>query len=126
MLRSYRFSIVHAPRDYLDFFERSNRSRSTYCFSALSYGPRHRRGTDLIQHHGRGLTAKIIALSAYEHGQNAAKRGKHLQACPFDTGTMEWRQWREGFLSVARPNEPEGRIKARRGPAFCKPILFDR
>ena len=59
---------------------------------------------NLIQHRGRGLTAKIITLSADEHGQNAAKRGKHLQACPFDTGTMGWRQWREGFLSILRPD----------------------
>ena len=59
--------------------------------------------SNLIQHHRRGLTAKVTTLSAYEHGQNAAKRGKHLQACPFDTGTMEWRQWRESFLSVTRP-----------------------
>jgi len=58
---------------------------------------------NLIQHHGGGLTAKVTTLSACEHGQNAAKRGKHLQACPFDTGTMEWRQWRDGFLSVTRP-----------------------
>ncbi len=56
-----------------------------------------------IQRRGRGLTAKVTTLSVYEHGQNAPKRGKHLQACPFDTGTIEWRQWREGFLSVIRP-----------------------
>jgi len=35
---------------------------------------------NLIQRHGRGLTAKITKLSAYEHGQNAATRRKHLQA----------------------------------------------
>ena len=39
-------------------------------------------------------------LSAYEHGQNAARRGKHVQACPFDAGTVEWRQWRDGFRAV--------------------------
>ena len=71
---------------------------------------RYRRGRamvaapNLIQHHGRGLTAKVTTLSTYDHGQNAAKRGKHLQACPFDTGTMEWRRWREGFLSITRPD----------------------
>ena len=54
---------------------------------------RYRRGRamvaapNLIQHHGRGLTAKVTTLSTYDHGQNAAKRGKHLQACPFDTGS---------------------------------------
>jgi hypothetical protein len=58
---------------------------------------------NLIRNHRRGLTAKVTTLSAYDHGQNAAKRGKHLQARPFDTGTMEWRQWQEGFLSVTRP-----------------------
>lgn len=75
---------------------------------------------NLIQHHGRGLTAKVTTPSADEHGQNAAKRGKHLQACPFDTGTMEWRQWRKGFLSVTRP---ELNQKAVSNPvehaAFC-------
>jgi hypothetical protein len=55
---------------------------------------------NLIQRHRHGFTAKTITLSAYEHGQNAAKRSKHLQACPFDTGTMGWRQWRGGFLSA--------------------------
>jgi hypothetical protein len=55
--------------------------------------------TNSIQRYGTGLTAKIIMLSAFEHGQNAARHGKHLQACPFDTGTMEWRQWRDGFLA---------------------------
>jgi hypothetical protein len=61
---------------------------------------------NLIKGHGRRFTAKITTLSADEHGQNAAKRGKHLQACPFDTGTMEWRQWREGFLSVRAQSNP--------------------
>src|SRR6516225_136585 len=37
-------------------------------------------------------------ISAYEHGWNAARRGKHIQACPFDAGTAEWRAWRDGFL----------------------------
>jgi hypothetical protein len=36
-------------------------------------------------------------ISAYEHGRTAAKHGKHIQACPFDTGTPEWREWRKGF-----------------------------
>jgi hypothetical protein len=36
-------------------------------------------------------------ISAYEHGRNAARHGKHIQACPFDTGTAEWREWRDGF-----------------------------
>ena len=54
-----------------------------------------------IRRCGPTLTAKITTLSAYEHGQNAARRGKHLQACPFDTGTIEWGQWRDGFLTVA-------------------------
>jgi hypothetical protein len=36
-------------------------------------------------------------ISAYEHGRTAAKHGKHIQACPFDSGTPEWREWRKGF-----------------------------
>jgi hypothetical protein len=45
-------------------------------------------------------------ISAYEHGRNAAKHAKHIQACPFDTGTPEWREWRAGFcaLSQISPN----------------------
>jgi hypothetical protein len=27
--------------------------------------------------------------SAYEQGRKAAQRSKHIQACPFDTGTVE-------------------------------------
>jgi len=37
-------------------------------------------------------------ISAYEHGWSAARRGKHIQACPFDAGTAEWQEWRNGFL----------------------------
>ena len=66
---------------------------------------RYRRGRSAapnsIRRYGPTVTAKITTLSAYEHGQNAARRGKHLQACPFDTGTIEWGQWRDGFLTVA-------------------------
>ena len=46
-------------------------------------------------------------ISAYEHGRHAAQHAKHIQACPFDTGTPEWREWRKGFAtSWLRP--PEG------------------
>ena len=37
--------------------------------------------------------------SAYEHGQNTAWGGKHIQACPFDAGTLQWREWRDGFMA---------------------------
>ncbi len=37
-------------------------------------------------------------ISAYDHGWSAARRGKHIQACPFDAGTAEWQEWRNGFL----------------------------
>jgi hypothetical protein len=36
-------------------------------------------------------------ISAYKHGRHAAQNTKHIQACPFDTGTPEWRDWRKGF-----------------------------
>ena len=36
-------------------------------------------------------------ISAYEHGRTAALDGKHIQACPFDTNTPEWREWRTEF-----------------------------
>jgi hypothetical protein len=38
-------------------------------------------------------------ISAYEHGGNAARHGKHIQACPFDSGTTQWREWRSGFIA---------------------------
>ena len=41
-------------------------------------------------------------ISAYEHGRNAAKYAKHIQACPFDTGTTEWREWRAGFHGLSQ------------------------
>jgi hypothetical protein len=40
-------------------------------------------------------------ISAYQHGRNAARHGRHIQACPFDTGTCEWHEWRDGFLLSA-------------------------
>ena len=40
-------------------------------------------------------------ISAYEHGWNAARRSKHIQACPYDAGTAEWQEWRDGFLLSA-------------------------
>jgi hypothetical protein len=49
-------------------------------------------------------------ISAYEHGRTAAQHGKHIQACPFDTGTPEWREWRQGFYdeSVIHPEGLQG------------------
>ena len=38
-------------------------------------------------------------ISAYEHGGNAARHGKHIQACPFNSGTTQWREWRSGFIA---------------------------
>jgi hypothetical protein len=37
-------------------------------------------------------------MTAFEHGARAFKRGKHLQANPFDFGTTEWREWRTGYI----------------------------
>jgi hypothetical protein len=34
-------------------------------------------------------------ISAYEHDRHAAQHGKHIQDCPSDTGTPEWREWRK-------------------------------
>ena len=43
--------------------------------------------------------------TVYQHGRNAAQHGKHIQACPFDTDSPEWREWRNGFCdeSVKSP-----------------------
>jgi hypothetical protein len=40
-------------------------------------------------------------ITAYEHGQNEARPGKHVQANPFDCGTNDWVEWRNGYISVA-------------------------
>ena len=54
--------------------------------------------------------------SAYEHGWNAARRGKHIQACPFDSGTAEWQQWRDGFIISARRRMQEASAIMRGAP----------
>jgi hypothetical protein len=77
---------------------------------------------------GTGLTM----ISAYEHGRNAARHAKHIQACPFDTGTAEWREWRAGFcaLSQTLPNSshklamaPQRRPRSLRGARACQSPL---
>ena len=62
-------------------------------------------------------------ISAYEHGRNAAKHAKHIQACPFDTGTPEWREWRAGFCALWQisPNDFYGLAmgtQRRAGPSW--------
>jgi hypothetical protein len=49
-------------------------------------------------------------ISAYDHGRNAAQYGKHIQACPFDTGTSEWRAWRNGFCDESVKSIPAGEV----------------
>jgi hypothetical protein len=52
-------------------------------------------------------------ISAYEHGGNAARHGKHIQACPFDSGTTQWREWRSDFIAgVALLSAVERRVEA--------------
>ena len=57
-------------------------------------------------------------MTAYEHGQVAASHSKHIQACPFDTGTQQWKEWRAGYLytprPVPRPAYPSEMIRAPR------------
>jgi hypothetical protein len=53
-------------------------------------------------------------ISAYEHGWNAARLGKHIQACPFDSGTAEWQEWRDGFL-LSRVNACQEAFAVARG-----------
>ena len=53
-------------------------------------------------------------ISAYEHGWNAARLGKHI--CPFDSGTAEWQEWRDGFLLPAGQCMQEASPIARGAP----------
>jgi hypothetical protein len=68
-------------------------------------------------------------ISAYEHGQNAAKNAKHIQACPFDTGTVEWREWRAGFHASSQtlPNNFNRlAIEMERRPRFSRGANAER
>ena len=92
-------------------------------------GPRYARLTQFDPATSAWVHCKANPLSAYEHGQNAATRRKHLQACPFDSGTVDWRQWRDGFLVI--PFRDLSDFKALSNPVvavpnYCKPVLFDR
>ena len=49
-------------------------------------------------------------ISAFEHGRNTAHHGKHIQACPFDTGGPEWREWRNGFCDESVKSSPAGEV----------------
>jgi hypothetical protein len=53
-------------------------------------GQRYARGIQINPARQPAPVGGPTTLSAYEHGQNAARRGKHVQACPFDAGTVEW------------------------------------
>ena len=46
-------------------------------------------------------------ISAYEQDGNAAHHGKHIQACPFDTGTPEWRN---GFCDESAVSSPGSEV----------------
>jgi hypothetical protein len=46
-------------------------------------------------------------ISAYHHGRNAAQHGKHIQACPFDTGSPEWRN---GFCNESVKSSQAGEV----------------
>jgi hypothetical protein len=48
--------------------------------------------------------------TVHQHGRNAAKRGKHIQACPFDTGSPEWREWRNGFCDESVKSSSAGEV----------------
>jgi hypothetical protein len=72
-------------------------------FRNYPIGRAMRGASKSIQYEQPVSAARPTTLCAYEHGQNAARRGKHVQACPFDTGTVEWREWRAGFRAVFGP-----------------------
>ncbi len=61
-------------------------------------------------------------ISAYEHGWSAARRGKHIQACPFDAGTAEWREWRNGFLLSSGQCMPDESAELRGAPRGAEQI----
>jgi hypothetical protein len=61
-------------------------------------------------------------ISAYEHGWSAARRGKHIQACPFDAGTAEWQEWRNGFLLSSGQCTPDASTEVRGAPLGAEQI----
>ena len=98
-------SLPHCPRSAIRsgvYRPVQGQQKHVLVFNAPPRGGDAVSAANLIQRRGPSLTGTIL-LSACEHGRNAARRGKHLQACPFDAATMEWRQWREGFLEGALP-----------------------
>ena len=67
-------------------------------------------------------------ISAYEHGWSAARRGKHIQACPFDAGTTEWQEWRNGFLLSSGQSTPDASAEVRgaqRGAEQIRSFKYD-
>ena len=62
-------------------------------------------------------------ISAYQHGWNAARRGKHINACPFDAGTAEWQEWRDGFLLSVGSRHARGTREARGAPRTAERYL---
>ena len=52
-------------------------------------------------------------ISPYEHGQTAAQHGKHVQACPFDMGTSEWRAWRRGYVEAMSSSNASSSVTDR-------------
>ena len=62
-------------------------------------------------------------ISAYEHGWNAARLGKHI--CPFDSGTAEWQEWRDGFLLPAGQCMQEASPIGRGAPRTADDSVVD-
>ena len=61
-------------------------------------------------------------ISAYDHGWSAARRGKHIQASPFDAGTAEWQEWRNGFLLSAGQRMQQASAVARGASRTAEPF----
>jgi hypothetical protein len=61
--------------------------------------------------------------TVYQHGRNAAQRGKHIQSCPFDTGSPEWREWRLGFCDESSSHPQPVRYSVLSVPEVSQ--LFD-
>jgi len=41
-------------------------------------------------------------MTPYQQGKEAHQRGTKLTECPYFPGTLDWLQWREGWLDSER------------------------
>ena len=57
-----------------------------------------------------------------QQSSSSTRRGKHIQACPFDAGTAEWQEWRNGFLLSSGQCTTDASTEVRGAPRGAEQI----